>query len=94
MKSKASLAGAVLALLLFAGCVGTPFRWDTARQIKVGMSEAQVIELMGKPLTMSAADGKEYWTWNYGTGIGTGGYFRIVLKNRVVTEVPEIPHNL
>jgi hypothetical protein len=58
------------------------------------MTEAQVMQIMGKPYTMSAADGNEYWTWNYGTGIGTGGYFRIVLKHGIVTEVPQIPRNL
>lgn len=83
-----------LTILLFAACVGTHFDWDDARQIHVGMTESEVIQKMGKPYTMSAADGNEYWTWNYGTGLGTGGYFRIVMKAGRVSEVPAIPRGL
>lgn len=85
----------VLVSFLLVACVGTPFRWDTARQIKVGMTKEQVVEIMGKPLTISAGTGdQEFWAWNYGTGLGTGGYFRVVIKSGKVVEVPKIPDSL
>jgi hypothetical protein len=85
----------VLASLLFAACVGTPFKWDTARQIKTGMSKGEVTAIMGKPYTISSgSDGNEIWAWNYGTALGTGGAYQIVIKGDKVIEVPVISPNL
>ncbi|MBL9187907.1 MAG: outer membrane protein assembly factor BamE [Opitutaceae bacterium] len=92
MKTKALLF--LLLLGVLAGCVGTPFRWDTARKIQVGMTKAQVTEIMGKPYVRAVAGEIETWTWSYGTGLGTGGAYKIALKDGIVTEVPKIPSDL
>lgn len=92
MKTKILL---VLFALTLAGCVGTHFKWDTARQIKVGMTIDQVTELMGKPDSIATgASDVELWAWNYGTAWGTGGYFRIGIKDGKVVDVPKISDSL
>lgn len=90
----ASTLGLAFALLFFSGCVGTPFRWATARKVQVGMTKTQVQEIMGKPFSRSVAAESEVWMWSYGTGLGSGGAFKIILKDGVVTEVPKIPADL
>ncbi len=84
----------VACLFLGAGCVGTPYRWDSAREIEVGMTKDEVREIMGKPYVISMAGDNEFWTWAYGTGLGSGGSFRIVLVDGVVTEVPTISDSM
>jgi hypothetical protein len=81
--------------LLLASCAGTPFSWSEARQVRVGMTSEQVTRLMGHPYTVSSGqEGDEQWAWSYGTGLGTGGYYKITLKNNHVTDVPNIPASL
>jgi len=80
--------------LLFAGCVGTPFKWSDARRIEVGMTTQQVESILGKPLTMASKEDREVWAWNYGTGLGNGGYFAVEIKDGKVVEVPKIPEKL
>ena len=89
-----SFLGLAIASLLFSGCVGTPFRWETARKVHVGMTKAEVLEVMGKPYVMSTAGETDIWQWTYGTGLGTGGNYRIVIKDGKVSEVPRIPEEL
>ena len=91
-----SLIASALALAFFAGCVGTPFRWDTARKIQLGMTKAQVVGIMGAPYVKAVAGQNqvETWTWSYGTGIGTGGAYKIAFKDDVVSEIPKIPAEL
>ena len=40
---------AALVSVTLAGCFGNNFSWTNARQIRQGMSEREVIALMGKP---------------------------------------------
>jgi hypothetical protein len=46
---KGSTVAAALAALVLAARDGTGFKWDEARQIKAGMTEAEVVALMGPP---------------------------------------------
>lgn len=82
-----------IAIAFTAGCVaGTPFRWEAARKIQVGMTKAEVVGIMGNPyLVTSAADGSEGWQWTWGNSFGGSGSFRIALKDDKVVEVPKIP---
>ena len=43
---------------------------------------------------LTDADANEIWLWNYGTAIGKGGAFQIVIKGGEVIEVPTISPNL
>ncbi|UVL26835.1 outer membrane protein assembly factor BamE domain-containing protein [Pseudomonas donghuensis] len=84
---------AVVALAaVLGGCAGTNFTYDQARQVKVGMTEDQVVELMGPPYSVvSRADG-QMWIWSYANGMS--GASRVVSFRMVdgkVVEVPIIP---
>jgi hypothetical protein len=94
MKNKILASSLALLLFVCAACVGTPFAWSSARQVKVGMTTTELTQIMGKPLTMSSSGENEVWAWNYGTGLGTGGYFAVVIKDGKVIEVPQIPDQL
>jgi len=82
----------LLALLLLIGCAGTPFNFNSARQVEVGMSKSQVQNLMGPPYMVSSRDGKEIWIWSYANGM-TGGHQSIsfVFKDDKIESVPKIP---
>lgn len=78
---------------LLAGCAGSgAFRWADARQIKEGMSEAEIIRLIGPPyMVTSTADGQR-WLWVHANGF-TGGAqsLSIPMKNGKVFAAPPIP---
>lgn len=61
----------ILAVVVAAGlvgCAGTNFNWNNARQIKEGMSEQQVLSLLGKPnMTTSTPNGLIY-VWSFANG--------------------------
>ncbi|QPG62056.1 outer membrane protein assembly factor BamE [Pseudomonas sp. BIGb0427] len=85
------VAVAALAAVL-GGCAGTNFTYDQARQVKVGMTEDQVVELMGPPYSVvSRADG-QMWIWSHANGMS--GSSRVVSFRMIdgkVVEVPTIP---
>ena len=56
------LAVTIIALTL-AACAGTPFKWDSARQIKPGMTTQEVTALMGAPNNVSSAGGTVRYVW-------------------------------
>ena len=91
MKSFLRSLFSALVLLALVGCVGTTFKWDTARQVHVGMTKSEVTQIMGKPYIVSTVGQDEVWTWAYGTGIGSGAAFKIILRDDKVTQVPKIP---
>lgn len=86
----------VLALLsLLAGCAsaGTSFEWDNARKVSVGMSEAELVALMGKPNSVATTGDSQQWTWIHVTaGLGGTSSRRVSfgLKNGRVSAVPNL----
>lgn len=59
---KALLATIVTALLV--GCAaGSDFSLDNAAKVQAGMTKAEVVALMGKPMYQTARVGDEVWTW-------------------------------
>lgn len=59
------LLSCVVAAIVLVGCAhGTPFKWDQAREIKPGMTKAEVTARLGKPyMTKSTTAGMRYvWT--------------------------------
>ena len=59
---KALLATIVTALLV--GCAaGTDFSLDNAAKVQAGMTKAEVVALMGKPMHQTSRVGDEVWTW-------------------------------
>jgi len=56
------LAVTIIALTL-AACAGTSFKWDSARQIKSGMTTQEVTALMGAPNNVSAVGSTVRYVW-------------------------------
>lgn len=50
---------------LCAGCAGTDFEWDKARQVRPGMNEDEVRALLGPPATVRKQPWGATWTWAY-----------------------------
>lgn len=88
------LLGLACALALVVGCAGSYFNWSQARQVKQGMTTAEVTQIMGKPMIVQTlgTDGKKLkYIWAYGTGLGSGGSFTIIFEDGKATQVPVIP---
>ena len=77
--------------LIVSGCVGNYFRFEEVRKVRVGMTEAEVVSIMGKPNVVNSAAGNVKWVYAYGTGLGTGGSCSFVFSNKVVVAVPQVP---
>lgn len=80
-------------LTLVACATGTPFKWDQARQVKVGMTAEQVTALMGNPyLVRSDANGVTRYVWTEVNSLtfATKTY-SIDFRDGKVVVAPEIP---
>lgn len=79
--------------LVLGGCsAGTPFSYDKARLVKVGMPEEQVVEIMGNPYSVTSRNGEQMWVWTHvNTLAGSSRVVSFKLKDGKVIEVPEIP---
>lgn len=86
--------GVVLFALVLAACAGTPFRFDDARQVKVGMTEAEVTQIMGRPYMVTSKGDAQIWVWSHANGM-TGGSQSIsfIMKDGKVSTVPTIPES-
>jgi outer membrane protein assembly factor BamE (lipoprotein component of BamABCDE complex) len=84
---------AAIALAL-AACAGTNFSFDNARQVQVGMTEAQVTQLMGAPYMVTTKGEQQIWVWSHVNGL-TGGSQSVTFtfKDGKVTTVPVIPQS-
>ncbi|MHC8358680.1 hypothetical protein ACYZTL_26660 [Pseudomonas sp. LB3P81] len=75
-----------------SGCAGSPFTYDQARQIKVGMPESQVSEIMGPPYQVVSRGEEQMWIWSHANGLtGASQVISFKMKDGKVTEVPVIP---
>lgn len=88
------LCVAVLAALLIAGCAGTKFSYDQARKVQVGMSENEVVSIMGKPYSVISRPDGQVWVWSYANGIsGKSRAISFLLKDGQVVKTPSIPQS-
>lgn len=81
----------IVAATLLTGCAGTYFTFDKAREIKVGMTGADIQQIMGRPYMVTTSAGKEIWVYTYATGFGSVRSVSYILRDGKVVEVPEIP---
>ena len=86
----------VLACALLIGCAtaGTKFDFQNARQLRVGMTEQEVTQLMGKPMSVTARGQSQIWVWSF----AKAGAFSIdskslsvIFTDGLVSEAPTIP---
>ncbi|ATG73660.1 hypothetical protein AN401_07150 [Zobellella denitrificans] len=66
---KTLLAGTLSALLL-AGCAGTHFRWEDTERVQTGMTEAEVVSILGKPHARSQRGNISVLSWSYASAFG------------------------
>lgn len=83
-----ALAAAVVVL---AGCAGTPFTFGQASQVKVGMTEDQLYEIMGNPYMVTSKEDGQMWIYSHATAFGGAKTVSFVTKDGKVTQVPYIP---
>jgi hypothetical protein len=88
----AKRAGAIAAAVaLLAACAGPRFSWDTARQMKLGMSEAEVTALMGPPSLVRAQGGRHVWVWSHANVFEGSRAVSAVFEEGKVVATPDIP---
>jgi len=78
-----------------AGCAGTNFNYDNARRVKVGMSQAEVLQIMNKPYSVTQNGSNEIWVWSRANGFtGSTRAISFILSGGFVVGVPDIPYNI
>lgn len=81
------ITSTVAALALTACAVGSHFEFSSMERIKPGMTEAQVVEVMGsKPTAISASGNATVLVWSYGNALGEGRSARVTLRDGMVPE--------
>lgn len=85
----------LLALLLassIAACAGSPFKFENARKVTVGMTQSELTNLLGKPYLVTSRGQDEIWVWSHANGL-TGGAKSVsfVIREGKVVSVPTIP---
>lgn len=62
---------AALALLFaLSACAGTPFTWEDAGRVQNGMTEGEVVAIMGKPHARSQSGRATSLMYSFATGFG------------------------
>lgn len=85
----------LLLVAAVSGCAGTNFDYDDARQVRIGMTEAQVLDLMDKPYSVAQNGNAEIWVWSRANGLtGSVRTVSFILRDGVVIGVPKIPINI
>lgn len=80
--------------LIVAGCAGTPINMSRAREVKVGMTETEVTDLMGKPYSITTRGDEQIWVWANANGItGAHTVLSYGMRDGKVVSVPTIPNS-
>lgn len=86
------LFAAVALLLLLSGCVGTNFSWESARQIKPGMTESEVVALMGDPYQIVSDKEGTKWIWAWANLYSANSRsMAVLMKDGKVAAPPDMP---
>ncbi|MCO7566413.1 outer membrane protein assembly factor BamE [Pseudomonas sp. S 311-6] len=81
-------------VVVLAGCAGTPFTFGQASQVKVGMTEAQLYEIMGNPYMVTSREDGQMWVYSHATAFGGAKSVSFETKDGKVTKVPYIPKDV
>lgn len=83
---------ALIGGILLVSCAGTPFKFENARQVKAGMTEAEVTSYMGRPYMITSRGEEQIWVWSQANGFtGSSQSISFVMKDGKVVNVPTIP---
>ncbi|WP_312387678.1 outer membrane protein assembly factor BamE [Pseudomonas sp.] len=79
------------AIAILAGCAGTAFTFGQASQVKVGMTEDQVYEIMGNPYMVTSREEGQMWVYTHATAFGGAKSVSFEMRDGKVFKVPVIP---
>jgi outer membrane protein assembly factor BamE (lipoprotein component of BamABCDE complex) len=81
--SRTRSATTIVAILLAAlvGCAGTSFRWEDTAKIHDGMTESEVVAILGKPYARSQSGSITVLTWSYASAFGSARAVAYQLKD-------------
>lgn len=87
-----------ISILVFAAalsaCAGTKFSYEQARRVQVGMSEQEVVSIMGKPYSVVSRPEGQVWVWSYANGMsGRSRAVSFIMKDGKVAQAPSIPES-
>ena len=82
-----------LTVVLLAGCAGTSFTFGQAAQVKVGMTEDQLYEIMGNPYMVVAQEDGQRWIYSSATAFSGAKVVTFETKDGKVSKVPYIPQD-
>lgn len=80
-----------LSAAVLTGCAGTNFTYEQARRVEVGMTEAEVTRIMGKPYSVVSRPDGQMWVWSRANAFGSAKAVSFRLRDGLVVEVPDIP---
>lgn len=84
-------ASAVIVAVVLSSCAGSSFNWDQARSIKTGMTEAQLVDVMGKPYMVTARGDSQIWVYSHANAFAGAKSVSFILKDGRVVETPVVP---
>ena len=61
----------LMAALLLSACAGTAFKWDDVQRVEVGMTQQEVISMIGKPNLVMAQGDSTILAWSHATAFGS-----------------------
>lgn len=80
--------------LAACAAAGSSFDWQKAKMVTVGMTEAEVVELMGKPTSVMTRGDTDTWGWVYASSSVLTGISRrnvsFQMKSGKVVAVPNL----
>ena len=81
-----------LCALLLSACAGSGnINWEQARQLKVGMTEAELVRTLGQPYSIvSKSDGTQMWIWVSVVAFGGAEHLSVAMKDGKATQIPII----
>ncbi|MHB0844759.1 outer membrane protein assembly factor BamE domain-containing protein [Stutzerimonas nitrititolerans] len=88
-----SIAALLLFCVLISGCAGTNFSYDQARRVQVGMTESEVVRIMGSPYSVTSRGNEQMWVWSHANGFGAARAVSFKFADGRVVEVPSIPES-
>lgn len=85
-----------LLVILFAlsvvACAGSPFKFENARKVEIGMSQEELTNLLGQPYMVTTRGQDQIWVWSYANGMtGAAKSVSYVIRDGKVISVPTIP---
>lgn len=52
-------------IVVLSGCAGTPFKWEDTAKVRNGMTEAEVIAILGQPYARSQSGNVTVLMWTF-----------------------------